>query len=135
MILTKLLCKYCKYNCFDTKTIDALQSVQVLNNHTSARLTCPSGTYSDAGSYVCTDCPAGSKCPAANESPVPCPPGTYSDVNETECHECSAGNQCLNPAGGLLVSVTIDYSALDTNNAYCFCVYYTWHSGIKLLCF
>ncbi|CDW74865.1 cast multi-domain protein [Stylonychia lemnae] len=50
--------------------------------------------YSLAGQTECSQCPAGQKCPAVNESPADCDSGQYSLLGQLTCVDCPAGSKC-----------------------------------------
>ena len=68
---------------------------------------CQAGTWSPLGATTCTAtgsgyysgsqatsqtiCPAGSRCPTTNASPIPCEAGTFSPAGQLTCSPCPAG--------------------------------------------
>ena len=59
-----------------------------------AGIACNNGTYQDQiGQQSCLTCPAGSRCPAVDLTPVACTNGTFSLLGDVDCQTCPAGHR------------------------------------------
>lgn len=67
----------------------------------SRQFACPGGTYSESTSLTlssqCTECPAGSYCPAGSRKPIECPAGHYCPKGTTTFRDypCADGKYTM----------------------------------------
>lgn len=79
--------------------------------------TCGMGWYADQeGSASCTQCPAGTKCPRADERPIACTIGTYSPAGSRYCDVCPAGHYCMKPDAAPQLCPAGTFSPRDINH-------------------
>ena len=64
-----------------------------------SRVACASGWFSYGSQTVCTECPAGSRCPSTITGPVRCDPGYYTAAGAANCTACEPGYYCPQPEG------------------------------------